>query len=225
MAFVNVDPSFSRDKTEEITKLWQSSLWNSHIQAERYFQSQLLLVIKIFLIQLEFFRYLIDDTRAIFMFKDGSMAWEAKDFLVAQEGCKEVTIENKNYPGLKQVKTCRKIIFLIQVVDYSLKTENVLHTQQSKNLAFSKICVWLIHLKVYPSTDKHFKCHVFAIACSFVCIYYNVIFSKKDIRMTGPRHLSRIVILISCQVCFAKRKYSVLFFEPNVLQFSYGYHI
>lgn len=63
-------------------------------------------MIKPFLIQFDFFRYLIDDTRAIFMFKDGSMAWEAKDFLVAQEGCKEVTIENKNYPGLKQVKTC-----------------------------------------------------------------------------------------------------------------------
>lgn len=35
MTFVNVDPSFSRAKTEEITKLWQTSLWNSHIQAER----------------------------------------------------------------------------------------------------------------------------------------------------------------------------------------------
>jgi len=38
------------------------------------------------------------------MFKDGSMAWDAKDFLVSQEGCLEVVIENKNYPGLKQVK-------------------------------------------------------------------------------------------------------------------------
>jgi Chaperone for wingless signalling and trafficking of LDL receptor len=58
---------------------------------------------------INFCRYLIDDTRAIFMFKDGSVAWEAKDFLVAQEGCKEVTIENKNYPGLKQVNKYLKI--------------------------------------------------------------------------------------------------------------------
>jgi hypothetical protein len=43
------------------------------------------------------------------MFKDGSVAWEAKDFLVAQEGCKEVTIENKNYPGLKQVNEYHKL--------------------------------------------------------------------------------------------------------------------
>ncbi|XP_065336136.1 LDLR chaperone boca [Cloeon dipterum] len=80
MAFVNVDPSYPREKTEEVTQLWQSSLRNNHIQAERY---------------------LIGDNRAIFMFKDGSVAWEAKDFLVEQEGCQEVVIENKKYPGLK----------------------------------------------------------------------------------------------------------------------------
>lgn len=33
------------------------------------------------------------------MFKDGSLAWESKDFIVEQEKCKEVTIENKSYPG------------------------------------------------------------------------------------------------------------------------------
>lgn len=42
---------------------------------------------------------MIDDNRAIFMFKDGSMAWEAKDFLIQQEECKEVTIESKSYYG------------------------------------------------------------------------------------------------------------------------------
>jgi len=78
MAFVSVLDSQSREDSEQITKLWQSSLWNNHIQAERY---------------------MIDDDRAIFMFKDGSMAWEAKDFLVQQERCKEVTIENRPYYG------------------------------------------------------------------------------------------------------------------------------
>lgn len=35
MTFVNVKGNPSRDETEAITKLWQTSLWNNHIQAER----------------------------------------------------------------------------------------------------------------------------------------------------------------------------------------------
>lgn len=42
---------------------------------------------------------MIDDNRAIFMFKDGSQAWEAKDFLIQQERCESVSLENKVYPG------------------------------------------------------------------------------------------------------------------------------
>ncbi|KFB50358.1 AGAP005081-PA-like protein [Anopheles sinensis] len=78
MSFVSVNGNPTRQETEEITKLWQTSLWNNHIQAERY---------------------LIDDNRAIFMFKDGAQAWEAKDFLVEQERCLHVSIENKEYKG------------------------------------------------------------------------------------------------------------------------------
>ena len=33
------------------------------------------------------------------MLKDGAKAWEVKDFLVKQEKCAEVTIENQNFPG------------------------------------------------------------------------------------------------------------------------------
>lgn len=78
MTFVTVTGQPTRDEAEEITKLWQTSLWNNHIQAERY---------------------MIDDNRAIFMFKEGSQSWEAKDFLVQQERCESVSIENKVYPG------------------------------------------------------------------------------------------------------------------------------
>ncbi|RWS30615.1 uncharacterized protein B4U80_03085 [Leptotrombidium deliense] len=78
MTFVTVSGNPSRKETEEITALWQTGLMNSHIIAERY---------------------LVDDHRAIFMFKDGSQAWEAKDFLVEQPRMKEVMIENKAYPG------------------------------------------------------------------------------------------------------------------------------
>lgn len=42
---------------------------------------------------------MIDDNRAIFMYKDGVQAWEAKDFLIEQERCESVSIENKVYPG------------------------------------------------------------------------------------------------------------------------------
>lgn len=78
MTFVSVMGNPTRDESETITKLWQTSLWNNHIQAERY---------------------MVDDNRAIFMFKDGAQAWEAKDFLVEQEQCESVTIENKVYNG------------------------------------------------------------------------------------------------------------------------------
>lgn len=36
MTFVKVSGNPTRDETEELTKLWQTSLWNNHIQAERY---------------------------------------------------------------------------------------------------------------------------------------------------------------------------------------------
>lgn len=78
MTFVSVEGNPTREEAESLTKLWQTSLWNNHIQAERY---------------------MVDDDRAIFMFKDGSQAWDAKDFLIQQERCKGVTIENKEYPG------------------------------------------------------------------------------------------------------------------------------
>lgn len=50
------------------------------------------------------YRYLIDDNRAIFMYKDGSLAWQAKDFLIEQERCESVTIESKVYEGKYKVR-------------------------------------------------------------------------------------------------------------------------
>lgn len=34
------------------------------------------------------------------MVKDGSLAWEVKDYLIKQERCLEVTIDNERYVGL-----------------------------------------------------------------------------------------------------------------------------
>jgi len=42
---------------------------------------------------------MVDEDRAIFMYKDGSQAWDAKDFLIQQEDCVDVTIENQVYKG------------------------------------------------------------------------------------------------------------------------------
>lgn len=79
MAFVTVSGKPTANELEERTKLWQTGLMNSHIQCDRF---------------------VIDENRAIFMFKDGSQAWEAKDYLITQELCEDVVIENKSYPGI-----------------------------------------------------------------------------------------------------------------------------
>lgn len=35
MSFVSVNGNPTKEETEELTKLWQTGLWNNHIQAER----------------------------------------------------------------------------------------------------------------------------------------------------------------------------------------------
>ncbi|KAL5292284.1 MESDC2 family protein [Megaselia abdita] len=78
MTFVKVSGNPTKEEAEELTKLWQTALWNNHLQAERY---------------------MVDDDRAIFMFKDGAQALDAKEYLVQQERCESVTIENKVFKG------------------------------------------------------------------------------------------------------------------------------
>ncbi|XP_071552502.1 LDLR chaperone boca [Panulirus ornatus] len=78
MMFVQVKDELSPEQAEEVTKIWQGSLYNSHIQAERY---------------------MVDQRRAIFMFRDGAQAWDAKDFLIEQQELKECSVENKVYHG------------------------------------------------------------------------------------------------------------------------------
>ncbi|KFM81405.1 LDLR chaperone boca, partial [Stegodyphus mimosarum] len=78
MAFITVSGNPTEQETEKITSLWQTSLMNNHINVERY---------------------PIGQDRVIFMFKDGSQAWEAKDFLVEQERMEVFSIENKEYYG------------------------------------------------------------------------------------------------------------------------------
>ncbi|XP_040568584.1 LDLR chaperone boca [Lepeophtheirus salmonis] len=79
MMFVRVNGSPTKQETQDLMGLWQSSLWNNHIQVEVF---------------------PLESDRAIFMFKDGAVAWEAKDFLVKEPRVQEVTIEQKAYYGI-----------------------------------------------------------------------------------------------------------------------------
>eukprot|EP00092_Neocalanus_flemingeri_P082196 GFUD01102855.1.p1 GENE.GFUD01102855.1~~GFUD01102855.1.p1 ORF type:complete len:210 (+),score=102.70 GFUD01102855.1:46-675(+) len=83
MMFVRITNFKTREETEEITSLWQTGLYNNHVQAERF---------------------LIEDDRVMFMFRDGKYAWEAKDFLVEQERCEEVQLEQQTYKGKHAVE-------------------------------------------------------------------------------------------------------------------------
>merc|ERR1712183_335356 len=78
MMFVRINNFKSREETEEVTSLWQTGLYNNHVQAERF---------------------VIEDDRVMFMFRDGKYAWDAKDFLVDQERCEEVQLEQQTYHG------------------------------------------------------------------------------------------------------------------------------
>ncbi|KAL3995131.1 Chaperone for wingless signaling and trafficking of LDL receptor family protein [Acanthocheilonema viteae] len=64
--------------TERWIGVWQNSLFNNHIDVQTF---------------------TIDDNRAIFMFADGSKAWEGKDFLLKQPQVSEVSLEGRQYPG------------------------------------------------------------------------------------------------------------------------------
>lgn len=44
-------------------------------------------------------RFVVGSNRVIFMLRDGSMAWEVKDFLVSQDRCVDVTVEGQVFPG------------------------------------------------------------------------------------------------------------------------------
>ncbi|XP_042331676.1 LRP chaperone MESD [Sceloporus undulatus] len=78
MMFVTVSGEPTEKETEEITNLWQGSLFNANYDVQRF---------------------IVGSNRAIFMLRDGSYAWEIKDFLVKQERCADVTLEGQVYPG------------------------------------------------------------------------------------------------------------------------------
>uniref|UniRef100_UPI00358EADCA LRP chaperone MESD n=1 Tax=Myxine glutinosa TaxID=7769 RepID=UPI00358EADCA len=78
MIFASVSGTPTEKETEEITSLWQTSLFNANYDIQRF---------------------IVGENRAIFMLKDGSLAWEVKDFLIGQDRCADVTVEGQVFPG------------------------------------------------------------------------------------------------------------------------------
>jgi len=78
MMFVSVSGNPTEKESSDITALWQSSLFNANMEVQRY---------------------MIESNRAIFMVKDGANSFEVKDFLVKQERCAEVTIDQQTWKG------------------------------------------------------------------------------------------------------------------------------
>jgi len=82
MMFVNLldkkSPRTTRSFTDHISSLWQSNLYNNHVDVQVY---------------------TIEDDRLLFMFKDGSQAWESRDFILKQSECKEIVLEGQTLYG------------------------------------------------------------------------------------------------------------------------------
>jgi len=90
MLFVSVTDG-SNDKpprsfTDRYAQLWTSNLHNNHIEVTAH---------------------IVEDDRILFLFRDGSRAWEGRDFLLKQPQCAEVTLEGSTSfgAGAKKLKS------------------------------------------------------------------------------------------------------------------------
>ena len=118
--FEHLTTSFAGNPTEaetqEISHIWQSSLFNAQYETQRsveilfgcFVQTFFLCVCTILAcfmtfgkvqVRLDCCRYVVGDNRVLFMLKDGSKAWEIKDYLTTQDQCEMVTIEGRDYFG------------------------------------------------------------------------------------------------------------------------------
>lgn len=78
MAFVTLAGNPTKRTTEDLTQRWQVGLGNNHMRCERF---------------------VIADNRAIFVFEDGSLAFDAKDFFIDQPEVKEYSIDSRVWRG------------------------------------------------------------------------------------------------------------------------------
>ncbi|CAK9823537.1 LDLR chaperone boca [Anthophora retusa] len=76
MMFVDTNEDVTPKDAEVIMQIWQSSLQNNHIIAERY---------------------PISEKRSVFYFREGSQAVDAKNYLLQQPELSHVTLEGQTY--------------------------------------------------------------------------------------------------------------------------------
>lgn len=76
MMFVDTNQDLSEEDASTIMKIWQTSLQNNHIIAERY---------------------PIDSKRSVFLFREGSQAVDAKNYLLQQPELSHVSLEGQLY--------------------------------------------------------------------------------------------------------------------------------
>lgn len=79
MVFVSVKAGDPPDQafTETVSGRWMQSLQNAHVPVQRY---------------------VVAPDRVMFFVKDGSLAWDIKDYLVTQTDCNAVTFEHQDFP-------------------------------------------------------------------------------------------------------------------------------
>ena len=78
MMFVKVKDHAVHQDTEEVTMVWEVGMNNNHIQTSRT---------------------KLEEDRVMFLFQDGEVAWEARDWLLEQERCEEIQLEQQTYYG------------------------------------------------------------------------------------------------------------------------------
>lgn len=99
MMFATVSGKPTRRETDEITQIWWGGLKNALYDVTKFV---LILWKKIFirLWKTQFsFRYVVDDNRILFLLNDGSQAYEIKDYLIQQDRCEVVHIDNREFFG------------------------------------------------------------------------------------------------------------------------------
>lgn len=86
MIFVQMAAPTTRDETDKLSSRWAVGLLNGHIPTQRY---------------------IVNDDRVLYMIEEGSRAWDAKEYLVQQEECVDVTLEQVAYPCKGQKSTTK----------------------------------------------------------------------------------------------------------------------
>ncbi|KAL3116152.1 hypothetical protein niasHT_002276 [Heterodera trifolii] len=137
MMFVSVkdqksEGKTSKDFTDKISSLWLSNFHNNHIDA------------KVFI---------VDDDRVLYMFSEGSQAWDARDFLLSQPECVEVVLEGKTMPG-KGPSQLEKIDELLKKAERKkAAVEAMLRTGVQSQLEGIRSAI--THLQIVGEEVKH----------------------------------------------------------------------